>query len=676
MKKYKFYNVVFTPDEYHQIKFDGKKVHLSPLQSKLLTYLVESPGKTKERDDILKDVWDGEERHYEVITRTISELKSKLPSTCNFTYVPRKGYAFEHDVIIEQPKFERLERLFAHSPGVKHFLYALLVVISLAITYGFTDLYYGINPPPRHELTNIDTLFTRDYLTRVPQLSPDGRFVAHQLSKEVYVKDYLGLFDAQKGDTTPLFDMSFFDGLEWNLTGDKIVYQDTSTGQCEIRLISFHDDDKTKFSNELLTDCFNTSGSFSFAWYSNNEFYVNFTAKEEITTANRLPQHHLYSFNIDTKERIKLATSEYKEGVGYYSLEYDRYSDTLYFLQTEKFATTRFYSYHNNKLKELAEVDYLVYFFTVDGNRLIYKNNQNQFLINYPADNFNDAQPLLINQPLQIGQPSLKGDQLVYMVGETFHFNLQKLEGDVLTPLALNGFSTYALAKVDNSLVFASAQTGIYQLYKLNSDGELKNISHFKENQLIRDIHAVNNKLVLSTFNKVTLYEFKDEALKQVKVFKGYNRGVLSADGTRVLLTNHKSDDITTIYEKQLDSLFHSNKTIALGRFAFYHQNNIIYLNKDRELVRLINDKESIIATGINTNGIEYTAIDGDDLYYIEQHKTLNKLFKVNLVTGKKMLIDLKNVNPTKVLVLNGQIYIRTKQMRKTLFIKGDLVVH
>ena len=38
MKKYKFYNVIFTPDEYHQIKFDGKKVHLSPLQSKLLTY--------------------------------------------------------------------------------------------------------------------------------------------------------------------------------------------------------------------------------------------------------------------------------------------------------------------------------------------------------------------------------------------------------------------------------------------------------------------------------------------------------------------------------------------------------------------------------------------------------------------------------------------------------------
>ena len=679
-KKYTIGEVVFRPDEYHQIQFDDKKVRLSSLQSKMLMYFAENPSRRLNRDDILQNVWESQEPNYEVITRTLSELRYKLPEDLIFTPIRGVGYIFEHHVAVEQVKNERLERYIAHSPSVKMFLYTVVISTCISIlatsSYGVASLYYSANPPPRFGLINTDVLYTRDYLPRVPKLSPEGRFVAYRLSKEAYGKSYLGLFDSKLGDTEALVEIGPTDGFGWNLTGDKIVYQKRIAGKCEIYLLSFHNKEKIQFSQQHLSDCFNTTGRLSFAWFNDNEFYVNFTAKEEVTAANRMPQHHLYSFNIKTKERIKCATPDNESGVGFYSLNYDSSNETLYFLQTENFVMTRFFSYHNNQLKELAEVDYLVRFIAADNNRLIYKNNKNQFLINHPAANFSNAQELLINQPLQIGQPSLRGEQLIYMVGETFHFNLEKIQDNALTEIDLNGFNAYAMTKMNDVLIFASAQTGIFQLYQLNGDGQIKKISNMQKNVLIRDLNAVNNTLTLSTFDKVVLYQFEGDVLKPVETFQGYNRGILNTDGNRILLTTQKKDEVAAIYEKQIHSFFPSKKLIAHGHLAFYHQNNIIYINKERELIRLIGDTEHIVTTSVYTSGIEYTAVDGDEFYYIEPHKTINILYKVNLTTGNKNQIELTNGNPVKVEALNGKVYISTKQLRKTLFVKGKITVN
>ena len=680
MKMYKFNQVVFTPDEPKQLKYDDKEVHISPKQSKLLVYFVENPGKIRTRDEILDAVWGPGQHSYNTLTRTICLLHESLPANCKIKAVHRVGYVFEHKVVCEAPKYDKFEYRLKHSATFKRLAYSFLLMFGSAVvvgsTYAVASIYWGINPPPRYELENINPRFTRDHIVRVPRLSPDGRFIAHRFANDIYNDNYIGLFDLKTGHTRTVVKLGIFDGFSWNLAGDKLVYQSTTTGKCEIRLLSFHNEDKTAFSDEYVTDCFNSSGRLSFAWFNEREFYVNFVGQNKINSPNGYPLHHLYSFNIVTKERIKHASADYKGGVGYYSLEYDSNTQTLYFLQTDNFVTTSFYQYKNKQLVKLAEVDYLVHFFTVDNNRLVYKNNLNQFVINQPANLFNDQKLLLRGQPVTIGQPHLHKNKLVYMAGEAFHFNLQQWHEQKLTGVDLQQFSANVLAKMADKLIFASAQTGIFQVYMVTDNGHVKQISDMQINEPLRHIEVVDDIFVLSYIDKVVLYQFKHQQLKLIKTLNGYNRGVLSDDGNTILLTQKNDGASTTIYQKQLNSIFNNEQNIAKGKLAFSHHNNIIYLNNDFELIRLIDGKQHVVATNINVSSIEYTDVNGDDFYYIERGEGVNRLYKVNLITGDKILVDLGQANPSKIQAVGERLFLRTKQILTPTMIIGDVAVY
>ena len=450
MKEYRFNNVVFTPNNAHKLTFDNKTVHMQPLQVKLLIYLLENAGKVKTKNEIQDAVWGPGEHSHASLSKAISTLHDLLPDDCRVTTITRIGYCFDHKVICTTAKHPRLEYLFEHSAKFKLALATALTLFAVIAILLVVEVYLSLNTKPRYQLDNTKGQFARDYIVGTAQLSPDKRFLAHRLSKDIFAEDYLGILDLKLGDTRPIVPMGFLDGYKWNLTGDKIVYQKTITGLCEIRLVSFLDENKSQFTDEQLGICDQYSGHISFAWYNEYEFYANFVSAGAPATANNLPLHHLYAFNIKTKSKKPIKKAVYQGGFGFYSLEYDPITKLLHLLQTDHFKTTDFYQYDGKKLVKVHTLDQYVPFYTVFDNKLIYKNKQANFVINDPADDFDNPQVFVRPQGEMISQPHLMADQIVFIAGAPFGIALHQLTDNQLTEVKVQRFNPVALASYNN----------------------------------------------------------------------------------------------------------------------------------------------------------------------------------------------------------------------------------
>ena len=689
IKRYKFNQVVFTPDERNQLKYEGKAIHLPPTLSTLLVLLVENPGITITKDEILQAVWKTTKRTDDIITTTISELRQYLPKSCTISVVPRKGYTFDHKVAVEQVKLEKLEYWFAHTPGLKKYLDALIMVIIAFTLYAgnllVTSLYYGLNPPPRHEVENTDPIFTRDYSAKRPRLSPNGRFIAHVLSIDSFANTHIGLYDAQKRDTRPIAAIGRADGYKWNLTGDKIIYQKTITGKCEIRLLSFHDKDKTQHTDERLGYCAPKSGQLSFAWFNDNEFYANFVVEGAKPTSNNFPYHHLYSYNIKTKRKKPIKKADFQDDFGFYSLEYDPVTKRLYFLQVNNFESTDVYQYDGKNITKIATVDQYIKFFTVHNNKLIYKNKQGHFVINHPAHDFNNPQELLRAYAEPLAYPHLVSDKLVYLAGKTSTASLyqkplnqdadQPIAEKQLTEISTNGFNPDNLTSYNNQLIFSAKSTGVTQVY-MQVNNTIKQISTMQYNQDIIHLDIAKDIVAISYDSRVDLYHLKNQQLAFIKSLEGYNRGQIHHSGKTLLLASTKGKDTSSIVELNIDDLTPTGRQVSEIQLAFYHNNDIIYLDNDRELIRISENGQKTITNQVNIDGLQYTDVAGNHLYYIHWMDPNRPLMKLDLITGHKSQIPLEDIKPSRVHIMSNTMVIRTVKPLIPSIVVGDLVLY
>jgi hypothetical protein len=336
---------------------------------------------------------------------------------------------------------------------------------------------------------------------------------------------------------------------------------------------------------------------------------------------------------------------------------------------------TDFYRYQHDQLDKLATVDYLVPFYSVDDDKLIYKNNRNQLLINHPAANFDKQQFLIPSIYDSINQPHHRGNKLVFLAGDTYRYAIYQWDNDQLTNVQLEGFEPTVLASYNKQLVFASIQNGSYQVYLRGPDNQPRQISDFKTNEDIQHIEVVGELFVLSYRAKVVVYGYNGTQLQLIKSLRGYNKGVLSADATSLLLTKLASDkNPTTIVEKQWPTLQPTGISIEGAKLALYHNEQVIYLNQDNELIRLVNNQQQVIANNLVTSSVAATALKGDKFYYVDQQAKHNSVAMVDLNTGLKTTMAIDSTGISKLAVINEQLFIRVKQQLKPKIVIGDIV--
>lgn len=675
--KYRFNNVVFTPDTAIKLTVDGEVRELPKRQVHLLKYFLDTNGQISDKNTILDSVWGPGEHTHAALATALSHLNKKLPLAARVETIRNQGHILNVELTIVEFKYKKLEMFLEKSPYAKSIITAAIAGLFLlsvaAFGATFVNIMHWLNPPVAYTVQDIKPLFTRDYLVGTPQLSPDGRYLAHRLSRQVYEDDYLGLLDLKLGDTKPLVRMGFTDGYEWNLTGDKIVYQRRWNGSCHIRLLVFNTD-KTIADDKLLTECEMNGDNLSFAWFNDHEFYVNLVAGDDIVSENRLPQHHLYSFDIHSLQTTKIATADYQGGVGFYSLEYDASVNALYLLKTTDFISTDFYRYQNGSLSQLSSVEYLVKFYTVANNRLIYKNNHNQLVINQPAADFAGQKILLTSPMMPMDKPHNIGNKLTFLGGDTYRISLHQWADNQITDVRLEGFDPSVLARYKTNLIFTSDQTGIYQVYMRSSDNRPQQISNMSSNEYIQHIDVVDELFVISYLGKVEIYRYVDNQLQLLKTLPGYSKGVLNANAETILLTELTHGNTPDrIIEMQWDDLQPTGLVIEGAKLALYHDNDVVYLNQDNELIRLVANKRQVIAANINISSLELTDLQGDKFYYIAKQSLENGVGIIDLSTGMQTTMVLDVVNPSKIEVINDQLFIRAWQTLQPKVMLGTI---
>ena len=225
-------------------------------------------------------------------------------------------------------------------------------------------------------------------------------------------------------------------------------------------------------------------------------------------------------------------------------------------------------------------------------------------------------------------------------------------------------------------MVFAAKQTGIKQIYIIGPDGEIKKISNMVINENIKSIEVAGNVFVLSYADRVDIYHLQHQQLQLVKSLPQYHRGVIHPNGKMLLLSSTNVQGQSVIVEKRLSDLTPTGREVSNARFAFYHQDNIIYLNNEKELIRIENGEQRIIASNIDVPEAKNTTINGDDFYYINRYHRARPIIKLNLISGTKSQIATGHLRPIQLHVVGDRLVISTTKALKPVLITGQLVTY
>lgn len=259
----------------------------------LLVYLCERSGETVSREQLIKNVWNGNVVSDSAIYRAVAELRKALKTNFSLTdvvkTVPKKGYLIEQELI---SSFNPIE-----SPAQQTNRYKLRLTLITAITV--VSLVYGIfftaNDVQKESTSplRVKTLTSATGKEYTPAISPNGQWViyAHRENVDSYSRLYLlSINQANEKDSSvqlikpPLQPMALTDKNElshysraaWSSSGNKIAYQKVTNKRCKI-LIAEIDFKSFEITNpQQIAECTSQVNS-PISWSSDDRsvFYIS-----------------------------------------------------------------------------------------------------------------------------------------------------------------------------------------------------------------------------------------------------------------------------------------------------------------------------------------------------------------------------------------------------------------
>ncbi|MCJ8271677.1 MAG: hypothetical protein MJK04_20045, partial [Psychrosphaera sp.] len=106
---------------------------------------------------------------------------------------------------------------------------------------------------------------------------------------------------------------------------------------------------------------------------------------------------------------------------------------------------------------------------------------------------------------------------------------------------------------------------------------------------------------------------------------------------------------------------------------AAYYQGDIIYVDKQHRLHRFGANNHELIANNINVRSFEQALVQREKLYYIATKAGQNYLFSYSLCTGEKTAVALDGGVPTRMIVINDEVYIRVREVLRPKLMIGNV---
>ena len=127
--RYKFGDVLFTPQVAPELTVDGQKIDLPKKQSELLEFFLLSKGTVQKHDQILLSVWGPGDYTYETLRSAISRLNNFLPPDSKIINMKRQGYLLNVDVTISKPHITLFENTQGRLLFIPMSISAIVIII-------------------------------------------------------------------------------------------------------------------------------------------------------------------------------------------------------------------------------------------------------------------------------------------------------------------------------------------------------------------------------------------------------------------------------------------------------------------------------------------------------------------------------------------------------------------
>jgi hypothetical protein len=196
-----------------------------------------------------------------------------------------------------------------------------------------------------------------------------------------------------------------------------------------------------------------------------------------------------------------------------------------------------------------------------------------------------------------------------------------------------------------------------------------------QQNELIKHIAVAGELFAVSYYNRVDFYQYRDGTLTLTNSMPGYSNAFIANDAATVLLATVAGSKTTgKVSEVRLDDMQPTGLVIKNTILAMYHQGAVIYVTDNHQLKRLINNNHEVIADNIPIRSFEQSTIKDNKLYYLSTKAAEKTVAVYDFDNGMQQAIELDGVEPTRIVMVNDVLYIRTQQVLRPKLMVGTIV--
>ncbi len=599
---------------------DGKEVTpcLTPTEATVLEFLYKNNDRTVTREELLRHAVGKRVVGADIVTQYIRVLRKALGDSANKpTYIrtyQKTGYRFiapvEEDVVS-----------FWNQKGFKLGLLVSILLIALIVSL------YILYPTTLQDENRLPVSLTSlKGQEMYGDVSPDGNFLvfSHKpqgksnwdlVLKKMDEESYFQLLGDVVQDVAAKFSPS----------GNQLIYYHYNQDVNQIRLAQINWKEKRLQNIEVLLDFPLLFNSINLGWQ--NEQTIYFSSKELIDQP-----YQISSFNLKSKER-NIITDPPTNGHGDMAVSYSVMAGKWAILRNVGWSKTEvlIYDPKSEQLSKLASLPLLLYTiaWNHDGSGLVLRTGKGKLGLLSLADG--QIKTILetnypIYAPFRLGGNSIgfmRGD---LVVSDILQYSLT--QDSQATPIISSSYkdSYPVYAQQAKLLAFKSTRSGHSQIWIKNQQGQLSQISHFKESPKIRH-------LSIDKFGKYVAFIANAE-LHLMEISSGkvlfssgagnseHNNPVFSEDGSSLIYTVKREDE-WFLEKRHLDNM-KIRTPLTEGYIAKpCAEMDCLYVikrNRSRLYKRMPNGQ--IVDTGIDLGNIQFAHqfhVTQDSIYFADK---------------------------------------------------------
>jgi len=587
------------------------------VQAKLLQLLYSNPNVYFSNDDLQKEVWDGRVIENTTIRTTVSYLRKALGESEECKYIDsgrNKGYRFVADIEEITPK-RQLKKFFP---------FVVIATLATVLIYVvFQTSVPQIVPHIQTTLVGQELEATVSGELMVFSHKAEGRKYWNLYSKQIGKERYFRLTNGSFNDRNAVLSED----------GNWLAFNRHDGKSCQIIVANITRAQQNLDNVKTVFNCPDEVFSVSIAWKDENNLYLSYSTSISDSYA-------LYLFNIETGN-TNVITSPSGSGRGDYFVTANKQADKVAYLRNVIGNKTEIWIYDelSNTSTKLASIPLILMSIGwIDIHNLVVRTGYRE-LSSLNIDN--GELTTLFETDDTISFPYAINERTVgYMRGFLSVRDIIQIEPDGSAKNVISSsFRDYSpvFAEKDGKIAFISNRTGKYQIWLQNKDGELTQMTRFKDNLRIGDLtishdgqfiaFVINAHLQIIGTDGTPIFKSKERHL--------YKNPAFSSNSEKVFYTSN-IDGEWFIESRLMSNLIEKNKITKGYVIKPCIESDCFYFLKSNEPSLYKSEHGKSAPTGIMLNNITtpyQIAIMDDLIYYQNREGDKSELLRQNMTT-------------------------------------------